>query len=183
MKTLWQKRIFISLSFIFTVLIIESHIGDTFTSSQTLSLEYHLQERSRNIKDVCEHNKLKLMWPQNGFRINIKNHVWDFKHGLAYCPIAKVASTTWFLNFLEIMKINVQGLESMQESRTIVLGEDSFVKKGKRGKMSKINFRGIVRNITAPDNWSIKELTKVCSYTIVICKRNIDNNQFQRCLR
>lgn len=101
------------------------------------------------------------MWPQNGFRRNIKNHVWDFTHGLAYCPIAKVASTTWFLNFLEILNINIQGLESMQESRTIVSEEDSFVKKGTRGKISKINFRGIVRNITAPDNWNFKELTKV----------------------
>eukprot|EP00090_Calanus_glacialis_P004508 TRINITY_DN13371_c0_g1_i3.p1 TRINITY_DN13371_c0_g1~~TRINITY_DN13371_c0_g1_i3.p1 ORF type:complete len:415 (+),score=60.42 TRINITY_DN13371_c0_g1_i3:269-1513(+) len=161
MKTLWQKRIFILLSLIFTVLIIESHIGDTFTSSQTLSLEYQLQERSRNIKDVCEQNKLELMWPQNVFRKNIKNHVWDFTHGLAYCPIAKVASTTWFLNFQAIMNINIKGFESMQESRTIVLEDDSFVKKGKRGKISKINFRGIVRNITAPDNWNFKELTKV----------------------
>ena len=129
MKTLWQKRIFISLSFIFTVLIIESHIGDTFTSSQTLNLEYHLQERSRNIKDVCEHNKLELMWPQNEFRRNIKNHIWDFTRGLAYCPIAKVASTSWFLNFQAIMNINIQGFESMQKSRTSVLEEDSFVKK------------------------------------------------------
>ena len=167
MKTTWQKIIFISLSFIFTVLIIESHIGDTFTESQTLRLEFHLQERSRNIKDVCEQNKLELMWPQNGFRSNIKNHVWDFTHGLAYCPIAKVASTTWFLNFLEIMNINIQGLESMQESRKNVSGLESFAKKGKRGKISKINFRDIVRNITAPDNWNFKELTKVCSCTNV----------------
>ena len=171
MKTLWQKRIFISLSFIFTVLIIESHIGNTFTSSQTLSLENHLQERSRNIKDVCEQNKLELMWPQNEFRRNIKNHVWDFTHGLAYCPIAKVASTTWFLNFQEIMNINIQGFELMQESRPIVLEDNSFVKKGKRGKISKSNFKSIVRNITAPDNWNFKELTKVCKISISMKKK------------
>ena len=104
------------------------------------------------------------MWPQNVFRRNIKNHVWDFTHRLAYYLIAKVASTTWFINFQSIMNINIQGFESMQESRKIVLDDNSFVKNGKRGKMSKINFRGIERNITAPDNWRFKELTKVCIF-------------------
>jgi len=161
MKSVWIKRVLISVSFTLAVLVIESDLWVSSPHAGSVSLEYQLQDRAENIKTVCQEHQHQLVWPDSSFRRNIKTHVWDFTHGLAYCPIAKVASTTWFLNFLEILKIDVQGLESMKGSRTMMTGESSFIKKGKRGKISKINFRSIVRNITAPDNWNFKELTKV----------------------
>ena len=36
----------------------------------------------------------------------MKMHIWDVVNHLVYCPIAKVASTTWFSNFLAWSKIN-----------------------------------------------------------------------------
>jgi hypothetical protein len=84
-----------------------------------------------------------------------------------YCPIAKVASTTWFINFLRLVNINMQGLQSLQKSGSIVPGEMPFVKKNKRGKITKIKMRNIVRNITTPsDSWKFNELTKVWSKTV-----------------
>ena len=163
MKSVWIKRVLISVSFALTVLVIESDLWVNIPFAGSESLEYQLEDRARNMKMVCQQHQDQLVWPESSFRRNIKNHIWDFTHGLAYCPIAKVASTTWFLNFLQILKIDVQGLESMQESRTVMAGESSFIKKGKRGKISKINFRSIVRNITAPNSWNFKELTKVRS--------------------
>ena len=102
------------------------------------------------------------MWPQKGLRRNLKNHVWDFSHRLSYCPIAKVASTTWFLNFLKILKINLQGLDS-RNIRKVVTGDIPFVKISKSGKMSRIEYRNIIRNITAPEGLNSEELTRVWS--------------------
>jgi len=35
----------------------------------------------------------------------MKRHIWDVVNHMVYCPIAKVASTTWFSNFLAWSKI------------------------------------------------------------------------------
>eukprot|EP00090_Calanus_glacialis_P004511 TRINITY_DN13371_c0_g2_i2.p1 TRINITY_DN13371_c0_g2~~TRINITY_DN13371_c0_g2_i2.p1 ORF type:complete len:436 (+),score=75.83 TRINITY_DN13371_c0_g2_i2:79-1386(+) len=159
MQTSWRKIICLPLCIIFTVLVIESQIGKIPMISQTLSFEYHLQERSRIIQAICEQNRPKLMWPQKSFRRNLKNHVWDFSHRLSYCPIAKVASTTWFLNFLDILNLNMQGLDS-RNMRKIVTGDIPFAKIGKKGKINGIEYRNIVRNLTAPMSLTSEELTR-----------------------
>ena len=158
-----MKRIFIIFCFTVTILVIESPGGLREKIGVGKSLEETLDGRGRTIKDVCQHNKNQLEWPERMFKRNLKNHVWDFTHGLVYCPIAKVASTTWFLNFFEILDINIQGLHSLKESRT-VNGTTSFLKKGTRGKIAKIKIRNIIRNITAPGKWNFKELARVWSY-------------------
>ena len=162
MQTSWRKIICLPLCVIFTVLVIESQIGKIPMISQTLSFEYHLQERSRIIQAICEQNRPKLMWSQKSFRRNLKNHVWDFSHRLSYCPIAKVASTTWFLNFLDILNLNMQGLDS-RNMRKIVTGDIPFAKIGKKGKINGIEYRNIVRNLTAPMSLTSEELTRVWS--------------------
>ena len=162
MNSVWLRRVLISLSFTVTVLLIESELGVKHTLVGSGHMEHQLGERAEHMKEVCRQHQDQLVWTQSSFRRNLKKHVWDFTHGLAYCPIAKVASTTWFLNFLQIMKIDIQGLESLQESGKVMTEESSFIKKGKRGKISKIN-SSIVRNITAPDSWNFKDLTKVRS--------------------
>ena len=101
----------------------------------TRSLKSNLLKRSKNIKSICEQNKVDLIWKQNEFRRDLRNHIWDFAHGLVYCPIAKVASTTWFINFLKLANINLQGLQSLQKSGNITPGEMQFVKKTRKGKL------------------------------------------------
>merc|ERR1712106_1150903 len=139
MNSVWLRRVLISLSFTVTVLLIESELGVQHVLVGGGHMEHQLGERAEHVKEVCRQHQDQLVWTQSSFRRNLKKHVWDFTHGLAYCPIAKVASTAWFHNFLEIMKIDIQGLESLQESGKVMTEESSFIKKGKRGKISKIN--------------------------------------------
>ena len=120
-----------------------------------------LEERSRNLKSACQKSKETLLWEDRNFKKNLKSNLWDFKDRLVYCPVAKVASTTWYLNFLEILNINMDSLRSLQETRGNVTKDTEYVKQGVRGKVSKIDFRSVVRNITAPDGWNFKQLNKV----------------------
>merc|ERR1711892_1254136 len=160
MNSVWLRRVLISFSFTVTVLLIESELGVKHALVGSGDMDHQLGERAEHMEEVCRQHQDQLVWTQSSFRRNLKKHVWNFTHGLAYCPIAKVASTTWFLNFLQIMKIDIQRLESLQESGKVMTEESSFIKKGKRGTISKIN-SSIVRNITAPDSWNFKDLTKV----------------------
>ena len=99
--------------------------------------------------------------------MKLRNHIWDFTHELVYCPIAKVASTTWFFNFLKLVNINMQGLQALQKSRVIVTGKMSFVKKNKENQITKIKSRNILRNITTlAGKWKFEELKKVWSLTM-----------------
>ena len=111
--------------------------GDSKETSQQTHLESDLKERSNIIKDVCEENKAELLWQPHNFQMKLRNHIWDFTHGLVYCPIAKVASTNWFFNFLKLVNINTQGLQSLQKSRVIVTGKTSFVKKNRKNLITK----------------------------------------------
>ena len=49
---------------------------------------------------VCKRHNASLSFEAKKIEGSMKRHVWDVVNHLIYCPIAKVASTTWFLNFL-----------------------------------------------------------------------------------
>ena len=141
--------------------------GNSKEISQPTHLESDLKERSNNIKNVCEENKAELLWQPDNFQMKLRNHIWDFTHGLVYCPIAKVASTTWFFNFLKIVNINMQGLQALQKSRVVVTGNMSFVRKNQENQITKIKSRNILRNITTlAGKWKFEELKKVWSLTM-----------------
>lgn len=56
--------------------------------------------RRRRIADVCERHNASLVWDDRRMLKSMRRHLWDVVNHLVYCPIAKVASTTWFSNFL-----------------------------------------------------------------------------------
>jgi len=121
-----------------------------------------LEERTRVLRKGCQHHNQQIKWQDARLRRSMKSHVWDFMHGLVYCPIAKVASTTWYWNFLEILDIQTELLKSMKESRMMPLDMvSSFMNKGSSGKISKIDYRVIVNNLTTSDTLDTDESLQV----------------------
>ena len=151
---------------VLTILILDQKADfgiDNFLRLKSPSEKFKesLDKRSRNLKIACKKSKETLLWENRNFKKNLKSNLWDFKNSLVYCPVAKVASTTWYLNFLEILNINMESLRSLQETRVKLTKDTEYIKQGVRGKVSKIDFRSVVRNITAPDGWNFKQLNKV----------------------
>ena len=72
--------------------------GPTFTEK--------VASRRRRIADVCERHNASLVWDDRRRLKSMRRHLWDIVNHLVYCPIAKVASTTWFSNFLAWSKID-----------------------------------------------------------------------------
>ena len=62
--------------------------------------------RQARIQEVCERHNASLSWSDKRRERCMKMHIWDVVNHLVYCPIAKVASTTWVSNFLAWSKIN-----------------------------------------------------------------------------
>ena len=61
--------------------------------------------------DVCAHNPA-LQWSDAALFHSLKSHhVWDQAHKIVFCPIAKVASSSWFVNFL-----NMSGVENSHKT-------------------------------------------------------------------
>ena len=76
-----------------------------------------IEERSNNIKTICDQNRDALKWQKKAFKRNLRNHVWDFSNQIVYCPIAKVASSTWFTNFVKLLNIDLEKLEYLKQAR------------------------------------------------------------------
>ena len=64
-----------------------------------------MASRKARIQEVCERHNASLSWNEKKREGGMKRHIWDVVNHLVFCPIAKVASTTWFLNFLAWSKI------------------------------------------------------------------------------
>ena len=88
--------------------------GPTFTEK--------VASRRRRIADVCERHNASLVWDDRRRLKSMRRHLWDIVNHLVYCPIAKVASTTWFSNFLawsHIKRANVPHvLKQFEEAGT-----------------------------------------------------------------
>ena len=66
---------------------------------------------SPSLGDVCANNPT-LHWSDAALLHELKtHHVWDQTHKIVFCPIAKVASTSWFVNFL-----NMSGVENRRKT-------------------------------------------------------------------
>ena len=64
-----------------------------------------MASRQAKIREVCRRHNATLSWDEKRREGSMKRHIWDVVNHLVFCPIAKVASTTWFLNFLAWSKI------------------------------------------------------------------------------
>ena len=96
------------------------------------------------------------------YKNNLRNHIWDFSHGLVYCPIAKVASSTWFSNFVQLVNLDLEGLEQLKQSRIPLTEDTAYVKTNQKNIITKIKTRQILRNITTmAKEWEVKDMQKV----------------------
>ena len=86
-----------------------------------------LASRQARIQEVCEKHYASLSWNDKRRERCMKMHIWDVVNHLVYCPIAKVASTTWFSNFLAWSKINRSSvplvLDQLKEAGTLMKNE------------------------------------------------------------
>ena len=73
-------------------------VKNTSEDAQTFSEK--VARRQARMEKVCERHKTSLVWEEWRRERSMKRHLWDVVNHLVYCPIAKVASTTWFSNFL-----------------------------------------------------------------------------------
>ena len=102
------------------------------------------------------------MWDTANLQKKLRSHIWYFPHSLVYCPVAKVASSTWFLNFAKLLKINLEDLKTLKQSGVSLAEDIPFVKKNKKNRITKILTRRLVNNITSlNDKWDIRDMNKV----------------------
>ena len=134
-------------------------------STETSESDYlwsSLQARSETVMNICEKNKELLWWDTDALQNKLRSHIWYFPNSLVYCPIAKVASSTWFLNFAKLLKINLEGLQALKQAGISLTEDIPFVKKNKKNRITKILTRRIVNNITSlNDKWDIRDIKKV----------------------
>ena len=121
-----------------------------------------LEERFYNIKTICDQHQDALKWQKTVFERHLRNHVWDFPNQLVYCPIAKVASSTWFTNFVKLLNIDLEKLEYLKQARIPLTREIPFVRTNDRGIIIKIETRPVLRNMaTMARDWAVNDLKQV----------------------
>ena len=75
-------------------------------SAHARNFSVRMASRQARIQEVCKRHNTSLSWDEKARERRMKKHLWDVVNHLVYCPIAKVASTTWFSNFLAWSKID-----------------------------------------------------------------------------
>ena len=86
------------------------------------NLSSSLKARSDTVKKICQKNKELLWWDTAELKKKLRSHIWYFPNSLVYCPIAKVASSTWFLNFVKLLEVNYEKLAAGIETLKDFLG-------------------------------------------------------------
>jgi len=92
-----------------------------------------MASRQVRIREVCRRHNATLRWDEKRREGSMKRHIWDVVNHLVFCPIAKVASTTWFLNFLAWSKI---------ERASVPLVVNQLKDAGGRKEKGEINWKG-----------------------------------------
>ena len=124
-----------------------------------------MASRQARIREVCRRHNASLSWDEKRREGSMKRHIWDVVNHLVFCPIAKVASTTWFLNFLAWSKI---------ERTSVPLVLDQLKEAGGRKGNGEINWKGEaggrgVRTLARCQNLSLfppnSDLTCLCTGT------------------
>ena len=128
-------------------------VKKTAPTAETFSEK--VARRQTRLAEVCERHKASLVWDEWRRERSMRRHLWDVVNHLVYCPIAKVASTTWFSNFLawsHIKRANVPHvLKQFEEvgSRN-GKGKDNWEgEAGGRGIRTLARLHGIANSITS----------------------------------
>jgi len=73
-----------------------------------------LKSRSDKKQTVCQAHAEVLSWDEDEVLQHMQSKdLWDSKLKVVYCPIAKVASTSWHLNFLQMAGIDKKMIKNM----------------------------------------------------------------------
>ena len=109
--------------------------GPSVNTSKVQNFSERMASRQARIQEVCKRHNASLSWDVKSLERSRKKHIWDVVNHLVFCPIAKVASTTWISNFLAWSKIDRTSvplvLSQMKEAGTI-----------KRGGKEEVNWEG-----------------------------------------
>ena len=89
---------------------------DDFDKAFAYRVDEDLKERSEKVDEVCSRDRDELNWSQDDLLQQYQHKdLWDVIHQIVFCPIAKVASTSWFMNFLKMSGIDQDNIDLVME--------------------------------------------------------------------
>jgi len=116
--------------------------------------------RQARVAEVCERHKPSLVWDERRMEKSMRRHLWDVVNHLVYCPIAKVASTTWFSNFLAWSHIKRANVPHVLKQFEEVGSRNGKGKENWEGEAGGKGIRTLARYIyQAPEASDLEELT------------------------
>lgn len=128
------------------------------TNAETFSEK--VARRQTRLSEVCERHKASLVWDEWRRERSMRRHLWDVVNHLVYCPIAKVASTTWFSNFLAWSHIKRANVPHVLEQFEEVGSRNGKGKDNWEGEAGGRGIRTLARYIyQAPEASDLEELT------------------------
>ena len=78
-----------------------------------------MDNRRKTVSIICKENRQELHWSQTELKMHMKQkYIWDLSHHLVFCPVSKVASTSWVLNFLSLAGITKDDLPRILKERS-----------------------------------------------------------------
>ena len=95
-------------------------------------------ERREAVSRICDQHREELSWRPEELETHMREkYIWDLSHRIVFCPISKVASTSWISNFLSMAGISQETLPAVLNER----GEDGG--KGERNWAGEAGGRGV----------------------------------------
>ena len=77
-----------------------------------------MRERRETVSRICDADREQLSWDLAELETQMRQkYIWDLTHRLVFCPISKVASTSWITNFLNMAGITEENLPAVLEER------------------------------------------------------------------
>ena len=94
--------------------------GAVFQKTETSSeFSRLMRERRETVARICDKDKEELSWSLAELETHMKEkYIWDLTHRLVFCPISKVASTSWISNFLSMAGITEENLPAVLSERS-----------------------------------------------------------------
>ena len=78
-----------------------------------------MRERRETVSRICDGDREELSWSLAELESHMRQkYLWDLNHGIVFCPISKVASTSWVLNFLSMAGITEENLPAVLNERS-----------------------------------------------------------------
>ena len=78
-----------------------------------------MRQRRETVSRICDEAREELSWSQTELEAHMRQkYIWDLNHRLVFCPISKVASTSWILNFLAMAGVTEENLPAVLNERS-----------------------------------------------------------------